>query len=245
VDPCALECSAGGQCPPGLACAADGFCHETATEARCDRPSIDASSTDAAIDAQTDATVDPGPRPPNTAGELIVSEVMKNPCASQGGGLCLVPDTSGEWFEVHNPTATILELEGLVIRDDDGETFSITAPIDVPPGGHVVIGNNANPQLNGGVQVDFTFAPDLSGMILFNDGVDAIEIVLPGPPLVVLDRVVWDDGSYPDVTGAALSLDAASLDATANDLPASWCAAVSMFGDGDRGTPRALNPTCP
>jgi len=62
----------------------------------------------------------------------------------------------------------------------------------------------------------------------------------------VIDTVMWDDGAtMPDLTGAAMQLHIDHYDAAENDLPGWWCAAETVYGDGDLGTPKADNIACP
>ncbi|MFM7143631.1 MAG: ATP-binding protein, partial [Alphaproteobacteria bacterium] len=52
------------------------------------------------------------------AGDLLVTEIMPNPNA--------VSDTYGEWFEITNMTGRDLDLVGLILTDDGGETYTVT-----------------------------------------------------------------------------------------------------------------------
>jgi hypothetical protein len=57
--------------------------------------------------------------------------------------------------------------------------------------------------------------------------------------------VAWDDGAtFPDPTGASMSLDPSKLTADLNDDGEAWCTSSSVFGDGDLGTPGAPNDGC-
>jgi hypothetical protein len=61
---------------------------------------------------------------------------------------------------------------------------------------------------------------------------------------VVIDQVVYD-AMFPLGAGASMSLSPARETATANDSAANRCAASTVFGAGDRGTPGSANSTCP
>ncbi|NNJ66019.1 MAG: ExeM/NucH family extracellular endonuclease, partial [Xanthomonadales bacterium] len=161
--------------------------------------------------------------------ELVINEVMQNPAA--------VFDSDGEWFEIHNPTAGAIDIDGWTVKDNDIDSFVIAngGPLLVPAGGYVVLGNNADSGTNGGVTVDYEY----SGMFLSN-GAD--ELVLLDGGLNEVDRVEWDGGpAFPDPTGASMALKDPALD---NNVGANWCTASTPFGAGDLGTPGGMND-CP
>ena len=158
--------------------------------------------------------------------DIVINEIMQNPAA--------VSDTNGEWFEVHNPTASAVDINGWTIQDNDFDNHVISngGPLNIPAGGYLVLGRNSDSGMNGGVAVDYQY----SGVFLAN-GAD--ELVLLDGFLNEVDRVEWDGGpNFPDPNGASMSLDDPSSD---NNVGANWCTAVTPFGDGDRGTPGAAN----
>ncbi len=162
-----------------------------------------------------------------TAPGLVINEVMQNPNA--------VSDSRGDWFEIYNPTGSSVDLSGWTIKDDDGDSHTITGNLSVPAGGFVVIGRNGDPSLNGGVVVDYVTGSD----ILFHNNFD--ELILIAPNSVRVDRVAWDDGrTFPDPTGASMSLVDPSR---SNWLGSNWCRSTTPFGAGDLGTPGTEN-TC-
>ena len=79
--------------------------------------------------------------------ELVINEIMQNPSA--------VADSAGEWFEIHNPTAGAIDIDGWTVEDNDSDSFVIAngGPLLVPAGGYVVLGNNADSGTNGGLTV--------------------------------------------------------------------------------------------
>ena len=167
--------------------------------------------------------------PPPTVPEIVITEIIQNPDA--------VSDANGEWFEVFNPTASAININGWTIKDNDSDSHVINngGPLPVPAGGFLVLARNANAATNGGVTVDYQY----SGIFLGN-GAD--ELVLVDNFSNEIDRVEWDGGTtFPDPTGASMSLIAAALD---NNAGGNWCEATTPFGDGDLGTPGALND-CP
>ncbi|MEX1361954.1 MAG: lamin tail domain-containing protein [Nannocystaceae bacterium] len=167
----------------------------------------------------------PGP------GELVISELMPNPD--------LVTDDDGEWLELTNVSAGPVDIEGCVLYDasTDEDFIDSGMPIVVPPGGAVVLAKTVDPALNGGIAgVPYAFGSSYS---LVNTG-DEIRLECAG---AVVDQVVYLD-TWPFGAGVAVQLDAGSLDATANDVAGSWCAAMAVYGVGDLGTPGQANAGC-
>jgi len=158
--------------------------------------------------------------------ELVINEIIQNPSA--------VSDTDGEWFEIYNPTSGAVDIEGWTIKDDgtDSHVINNGGPLEVPAGGFLVLGRNADSTLNGGVNIDYQY----SGMFLGNSG---DELILLDNFLTEIDRVEWDGGpAFPDPNGASMSLRDPALD---NNVGANWCESVTPFGDGDFGTPGSEN----
>jgi hypothetical protein len=166
---------------------------------------------------------------PPVPGDLVVTEIMINPAA--------VPDKDGEWVEVRNVTGGTISLNGLEIRDEGSDGFTVDTEIHVGPGKHVVFGARPEMALNGGVSVDvvwkdFQLANDEDEVVLRYQG-------------VVLDRVAWGTGwTIPE--GASLSLAPNRHRPEENNDPADWCPATLPILDpqGDLGTPGVVNPDC-
>ena len=165
------------------------------------------------------------------AGDLVISEIMRNP----SGG-----DDAGEWVELYNPQTVARRLDGCVLKDDGSDAHTLPAsgaPV-VPARGYVVLGRSADFAANGG------FAPDCvyAGFVLANSS-DEVVLSCGG---VEIDRVVYTDAGWPTSASHAMSLSNSQLDAVHNDAPASWCDATTTFGRGtDYGSPRRPNPACP
>ena len=147
-----------------------------------------------------------------------------------------VSDPTGEWFEIHNPTSTRLELMGCVLTDDDGrDNHTITSSLVVAPGGYVSLARSATP----GFTADYVY----SGFVLGNTE-DQINFTCGG---TLIDRVSYDGGPvFPDPTGVSMQLNPTALDAISNDAGANWCesSAASYDGGDNSGTPGAPNPGC-
>ena len=163
-------------------------------------------------------------------GAVIVTEVMQNPAA--------VSDNDGEWFELHNTTGSTLDLDGCQLSDDDGLDHTIAGPLAVGGGGYLVMGTEADTGLNGGLPVDYEYGGGLN----LTNGADELILSCGG---VQIDRIAWDDGAtFPDPTGASMSLAPAYLTESGNDNGAHWCEASSSYGAGDLGTPGSSNDPC-
>src|SRR5688572_4056820 len=175
---CAVQCAAGDSCPPDLVCMADNFCHDSTEDALCGSPGDD-SGIDPPDDANGPrpdaALIDAGPpRPPAAAGEVIVSEIMNEPCAGAPPPDCLNVDA--EWFELHNTTGDPIELEGVrFVGDNSDENFTIDRSLIIPPRGHIVMAVEDDRDLNGDIAVDFVYPLEV---LLLNTGPDQIELVV-------------------------------------------------------------------
>lgn len=166
------------------------------------------------------------------AGEVIVSEVMQNPNISL--------DNDGEWFEVHNRSATTLDLDGCLVESGSSssvESFTVLASVTIAPGGYATFARSSNAPFF----ADYIY----NGKINLNNSVDWVQLTCTDPFTgtdVVIDRVDYDDGmTFPDPEGGSMALSSFALDAASNDVGANWCYSTSSFGVGDLGTPGAPN----
>ena len=172
-----------------------------------------------------------------TQGDLVITEIMNNPSP--------VSDTTGEWFEVYNITDTAIDINGWTLKDDGTNTHVIDSSNGttlVPAGGYLVLGRSADPAVNGGLTVNYSYGE--GGHTLGNA---SDEVVLLTANDVEISRVNYDGGTtYPDLNGESMQLDSSSINETDNDLGSNWCASTSTYGDGtgSLGTPGAANDTC-
>jgi hypothetical protein len=169
-------------------------------------------------------------------GDIVITEIMKDPS--------FVPDTSGEWFEIMNVAPTTRNIAGWRISDLGTNQHTITnggQVLLIAPGQRMVLGINADPAVNGGVQVDYKYSS-------FTLGNGADSILLTARNGMLVDEVDYDDGVFwPDTAGASLCLNPTATDVYLNDDPANWCVSQSPVATGnpDLGTPGAWNDTCP
>ena len=170
------------------------------------------------------------------SGEAVISEFMKDPAA--------VADTRGEWIEIYNNLPWRLNLEGWSLSDDGGSFHTIqTGGVGVlcRPGHHLVLGNNSDMTLNGGVHLDYVW----SGFSLSNTA-DQINLLSPTGSLV--DRVAYTSSApWPSAAGKAICVKLSNRNATDNDDGANWClSSLPMHQNTtDTGTPGRDNDACP
>lgn len=176
-------------------------------------------------------------------GDLVITEIFKD--------TSFAFDSEGEWVEIYNTTGAAIDIEGFILSDLDFDSHTIDAGgagVIVPAGGYVTLGIDGDCGLNGGVTHAYVYG-DVGGFFMSN-GSD--EVVISDFNGIEIDRVEYDNGTtFPDDTGASLSLDPSALNATDNDDGANWSAATCPMGVGcgvlyntDTATPGADNGTC-
>ncbi len=176
----------------------------------------------------------PGP------GQLVITEIMNDPCANDGAG-CRVTDNNGEWIEVQNVSSEPLQLQDMEIRDFGNQVTSISIPLTILPGQFMVFGNNSDPLDNGGIQIDFAYPT--ADFVLAN-GSDEVQLVNPLTGEEI-DVVRYSTSVFPNTRGTSKSLDPDFTNSVTNDLGDNWCDGSIVFGIGDFGTPGLANPQCP
>ncbi|QDU65531.1 lamin tail domain-containing protein [Engelhardtia mirabilis] len=171
------------------------------------------------------------PTLPFGTGEIIFSEIMQNPSS--------VADTVGEWFEVYNTTGAAIDLDGWTFAQGGG-SFVVAGSFSVPAGGYRVLARIGDSLVNGGLPLDVydyddtLFLPNGSQTLTILDASGATSCLLQ-----------YDNGlTYPDPSGASMSLDPTHLDVASAVDGSFWCEAISLYGDGDLGTPGVANDSC-
>lgn len=214
------------------ACVADDYDGDGAPDADDCDPADDsvhpgAPELEDGVDQDCDGVVDE--RPP-AEGELVIDEVMDDPDPTD--------DDFGEWFEVTNVADVSLDLTGLVLSDEGGESTTIVDGVVVAPGALLVFGASADTSVNGGHTPDVLF--DDTAFHLSNDE----DQVLLGLGDVIVDEVAYDN-DFPHEKGKTRSLDPDHVDAEDNDAAKHWCEGDGDYGtDGNQGTPGAANDEC-
>lgn len=176
------------------------------------------------VDQDCDKLVDEGVVEP---GELLITELSPDPNGD---------DRYKEYLEVYNASDIPISLSGWRLRNNG--TYSVRLPVTtsgpwVEPGQYAILSASGDPSANCGLPSVFAFG---RGYILLN-GTNQIVMEFEG---VEIDRVNYDSG-WPWRTGIAAELTLAGYDVTANDSPANWAAARTVYcaRDRDRGTPGA------
>jgi hypothetical protein len=151
-------------------------------------------------------------------GELLISEVLANPGA--------VSDTAGEWFELYNASANAIDLNGVKIRDEGSNAFTIAGSLIINAGDYLVFGRNGDAAVNGGYNADYVYSSFTMGNT--NDAI----IVESGGNIIA--SLIYNDAALYGANGRSAELiwngSAFSYQLTSTGL---------KFGLGDSGTPGA------
>jgi hypothetical protein len=176
--------------------------------------------------------------PPDPSGEVIFSEVMQNPIG--------VSDDVGEWFELYNTTAAPIELSGHTITAGS-QSFTIVGPLSIPAGGYRLFLRNGNPAVNGGLSGTQLGAYDYPDGFVLGNASETLQVLSPSGQ--VLARISYDNGAtFPDPSGASMSLDPGFLTQAGSTQGTNWCLGQTPYsapGSTNLGSPGLLNPQCP
>lgn len=185
---------------------------------------------------------------------LLISEIMYNPASKED-----VPNLV-EWVEVYNPGDAAVDLSGLRLADEDGQTEAIPTGTTLEPGAAVVLipadqsVEEFRKAWGDGVAVVALPGwgkPGLTG--LGNNPSDKNEVLkLIDAGGRVIDEVNFDDeGDWPtdDPQGPSIYLKPDALTATGNDEGKNWarseagkdgakrCTKTDTFNGEDVGSP--------
>lgn len=169
-----------------------------------------------------------------TAGDLVITEVMVDPTK--------VDDALGEWVEIYNPTGGDVNLNGLILKDKDSDSVTVSSDVMMYIGDRVLLSCKGISAKNGGLPtVDYVYSRTT---FKFDNTADEVYLANASGNI---DEVKW---TKPPATGSytaaySLSLDPDATDATSNDDAANWCNASSMYNSLDYGTPGDANDACP
>jgi hypothetical protein len=231
-------CTPAGTCGcPGDALSCGGDCVDSSSDAAhcggCDQACPAAEPTcEAGRCVCAGACLEPA------EGVLVITELMANPDA--------VTDTNGEWFEIWNATQQRISLAGYQVGGDgflmgDPADFVFEGPASIEAGGFFVVAKRENRVENGGVPVDYE-----ARALSLRNGDDML--FLADPQGAVVDRVAYEAGAWPLLSGRSMQLDLnADWRHQDNNVPVRWCAGQAGWigGAGDQGTPGESNVACP
>ena len=165
----------------------------------------------------------PAPGPAPALGQVIFTEWLSNPDA--------IPEASGEWFELHNATATALDLTGCTVTSQSAATAPLPAGT-LSGGATYLVARSADTATNGGISPNAVF-----GFSLLTNGTLTLTC-----GSTTVDTVSWTG----ETSGQTRSLDPDHYNAVDNDVAANYCVGSVTYGTGgDLGTPGALNSQCP
>jgi hypothetical protein len=168
-----------------------------------------------------------GPACAQSGGDIVISEVMPDPDA--------VANSEGEYIELYNTTSNDIALTDWTL-DLDGDTDDLS-DVTVPGKGFAVLCIDDNSADNGGIEAcDLDYPDEFS---LINSG---STIVITDDGGTEIDRVAYDESTWPVVNGASMEYTGGPYDN--NNDPTNWQEATTRKGDfagdeGDFGSPNA------
>jgi|GEM_PF-5342687 predicted amidohydrolase len=182
-------------------------------------PKVDAGTPSTPVDASPGSPDSADPVP--TATNIIITEIMANPAA--------VYDSAGEWFELFNPSAAGVDLQGWVFQDVSGKAHTIDSQLVIAAGQYLVLAKNADITKNGGVPASYAYGSSWN----LSNGED--QILLYDTTGALVDAVEYAAG-WTIESGASLSLKDLQWD---NNKSSSWCSETKPWpgSAGDFGTP--------
>lgn len=158
-----------------------------------------------------------------SSNDLIITEYLANPVG--------ISDSDGEYFEIFNSTGHLIDLSGLIVRDDGSNSFTVTA-LTVAAQSFSVFSSSDGASL--GITPNYVYG---GGMALTNTD---DEIGLYKPNGTAIHQLSYDDG---DFFGAGIAHELDLLDRTASPVvvgPASgtaFIAATGLLPLGNTGSP--------
>lgn len=161
--------------------------------------------------------------------DLVITEYLANPVG--------VSDADGEYFEIFNATNDVIDLAGLVVRDDGSNSFTVSALIVAPRAFAVLASSDGMPL---GLSPSYIYG---SGMSLTN-GDDEIGLYRPDDTLI--GKLAYTDG---DSFGAGVAHELDVLNASTPVLlsgptaGADFVAATAALPLGNFGSPGAAGNT--
>lgn len=164
-----------------------------------------------------------------STGDLVITEIMSDPNA--------VADWRGEWFEIQNSSNAMINLKNLTIIGGPPSSLgrvTINENYFIEPNAYFVFGTKSAE--NGGYTPDYLYP--YNDMKLIKEG--SISLSSNGTEI---DTVQWDS-SWTMSVGASFNLSSSFADSTLNDDVKHWCNSTKSYGDGDLGSPGAMNVDC-
>ena len=205
---------------------------------------VDAGAGETIVDAPYDG---PTGITPYAAGQLVITEIMADSND--------VPDESGEWFELYNPSTTnTYDLFGCILADTANQD-TVMNHVLVLPSSYVTLARFGTAA--GGFVPDYDYHTtlDMNGVLnpkadvkFANDTGDSAHVTCGIVQIDAVDFHSWRELTTTGLmvpNGRTYSLDPNHYSATQNDIEANWCVGINVYHSTDRGTPGQANPACP
>jgi hypothetical protein len=168
---------------------------------------------------------------PARADDIIITELMVNPATVQ--------DSVGEWFEIYNNTASQINMNGWILRDNAGRD-TVRGDVLINAGDYFVFCVNGNLSTNGGVPTDYDYIYGTQGLGLAFSNSSNDQLVIYSAVGELQDSVAFNYSTWAGQAGRSFELKSLTYD---NNVDTSWCIAQNLWSGsaGDRGTPGAAN----
>ena len=155
-------------------------------------------------------------------GDLQITEYLANPV--------VVADSANEYFELFNQREQAVSLNGLIVRDEGSNEFTIVDLV-IPGRGFSVLSNGDGSQL--GIRPDYQYG---SAMALTNSS-DEILLLTPGAQL--LSALRFSDGDFfgAGVAHELIQGDRNLSEALGPTLGGDYQAASATLAEGNLGSP--------
>jgi len=235
------DTGAGGNGTGGMATGGAGAGGMVAGDSGAGGAIVDAGAGGSNIDAPYDG---PTGITPYAAGQLVITEIMADTND--------VPDDSGEWFELYNPSTTdTYDLFGCDLSDS-GNHDTVAAHVIVAPMASVTMarfGTTAGGfpptyDYHTTLKTDGSGVLDMTADVKFSNGGDSVHLACGLAPIDSVDFHNWLGTNMMVPNGKTYSLDRAHYSATENDIEGNWCFGTTVYHSTDRGTPNQQNPSC-
>jgi len=161
--------------------------------------------------------------------DLVVTEYLANPVG--------ISDADGEYFEIYNTTNHEIDLDGLIVRDDGSNTFTMSSVVAMPHA-FVVLSSSDGSSL--GLTADYVYG----GSMTLTNSDDEIGLYRPDDTLI--NKVSYSDG---DQFGAGIAHELAVLSAVMPTLTfgptlgTDFLAASQGLPFGNMGSPGSAGNT--
>lgn len=160
---------------------------------------------------------------------LVVTEYLANPDG--------ISDADGEYFEIYNTTNHDIDLDGLAVRDDGSNAFTVSSLVIMP---HAFVVFSSSDGASLGLTPDYVYG---GGMALTNSD---DEIGLYRPDDTLINKVSYSDG---DQFGAGVAHELGMLSAGlpvqtfGPTLGSDFVAATQALPFGNTGSPGSAGNT--